>query len=281
MFYYVNRCKSLCFSYDPHCDLKTYKQRQGSQSRWLVNGKCCCIKHVFSLFQNGINSNQFANTFGFVWFSFVKRPGEMKEKHLNTPLWVFVFKLVIYLGSEAKCPVFHLCFTLLQTATGGLKINPRGGSQKWTGSPMNEFITFIVFITAAIIIIVTVTQYRSVEIIGLQSHTSAYLQGSFCRKIAEFLFTLFKKGVVVKTLLTNKWQKCSKGVAWYYVPSSGTTQLVSSQHLCRFFCCCCCFFKPLIRRHRKRRKRLLFLHTRHCLPESKLLHCATIFEQKL
>lgn len=60
---------------------------------------------------------------------------------------------------------------------------------------MNEFITFIVFVTAAIIIIIiTVTQYRSVEIIGLQSHTSVYLQGSLCRKIAEFLFTLLKKG---------------------------------------------------------------------------------------
>lgn len=67
-------------------------------------------------------STQFTNTFGVVWFSFVKCAAEMKEKQL--------FKLVIYLGSEAKCPVFHLCFTLLQTATGGLKINPRGGSQK-------------------------------------------------------------------------------------------------------------------------------------------------------
>lgn len=35
-----------------------------------------------------------------------------------------------------------------------------------------KFITFII-----IIVIITVTRYRSVEIIGLQSHISAYLQG--------------------------------------------------------------------------------------------------------
>lgn len=82
-----------------------------------------------------LRHNWCQSSFPFTWEKKTNQWRRETIKHNSCRRRYCFFKLVVYLGSEAKCPVFHLCFTLLQTTTGGHKTNPRGGSQKWTGSP--------------------------------------------------------------------------------------------------------------------------------------------------
>lgn len=69
--------------------------------------------------------------------------------------------------------MFHLCFTLLQTATGGHKINLRG--RNWGGleAPEEEF-TFIMTTVIILILSVSVQIRRNDQ---LQSYVCGYLQG--------------------------------------------------------------------------------------------------------
>lgn len=100
----------------------------------------------------------------------------------------------------------------------------------------------------------------------LQSHIGAYL-----RKIV-FIYSKKRCGVDAFTNILRKMTKHILKVSFLTVFCGVGQQPVLHQHIC-------CFVVSLNHCSRKMRKRL-FLHTRHRLPESKLFHCATIFERK-
>ena len=70
--------------------------------------------------------------------------------------------------------MLSLCFTLFQTATRGPKKTSEEELKTKQEAP-ERFIITIIIIIILMFIVITVTLYRSVEII--QSHISAYLQG--------------------------------------------------------------------------------------------------------
>lgn len=85
--------------------------------------------------------------------------------------------------------MFHLCFTSLQTTTGGHKINLTGrtGKKKKLEAPEKEY-TFIILI----LILITVSLYRYVEMIGSKV-TSVVIYKASCHKIVKFYFIPLKK----------------------------------------------------------------------------------------
>lgn len=67
-------------------------------------------------------------------------------------------------------------------------------SEKELKTKQKAPVKFIIIIIIITLIIIIVTLYRSVEIIGLQSHISAYLQGLLLQN--SWVFIRAKNGVV-------------------------------------------------------------------------------------
>lgn len=165
--------------------------------------------------------------------------------------------------------MLSLCFTLFQTTTGGpIKKPQRKNSKQSKKLQKKNPPSSLSSSSPPVALSLQICRNNLTP----KSH-QCFIYKAIRRKIVEFL-SLFKKRCGGDALTRVMFENDTGNTSFLDMFSCAiqrTTQLVLFQHLCKFF--------PLIRRCRKGRKRLLFLHTRHRLPESKLFHCATIVQR--